>query len=72
MNSPYIFQYIQQTRNENTQTYQVEVVILIEHQILVTYLQGNVQQLEGRTDNQIMGVKGLTVGLFRVFVINCP
>ena len=36
---PYI---IQQTRNENTQTYQVEVVILIEHQILVTYLQGNV------------------------------
>ena len=33
---------MQQTGNENTQTYQVEVVILIYHQILVTYLQGNV------------------------------
>ena len=32
---------IQQTGNENTQTYQVEVVILTEHQILETYLQGN-------------------------------
>ena len=29
-------------------------------------------QLEGRTDNQIMGVKGLTVRLFIVFIINCP
>ena len=42
---------MQQTGNENTQTYQVEVVILIYHQILVTYLQGNVQQLEGRINN---------------------
>ena len=28
--------------DQNTQTYQVEVVILIYHQILVNYLQGNV------------------------------
>ena len=34
---------IQQTGNENTQMYQVKVVILIQRQILVTYLQGNVQ-----------------------------
>ena len=33
---------IQQTGNENTQMYQVEVVILILHQILGTILQGNV------------------------------
>ena len=33
---------IQQTGNENIQMYQVEVVILIEHQILVTYSKGNV------------------------------
>ena len=33
---------IQQIGNENTQTYQVEVIILIQHQILVTNLQGNV------------------------------
>ena len=31
---------IQQTGNENTQTYQEEVVTLIYHQILVTNLQG--------------------------------
>ena len=47
---------IKQTSDENTQTHQVEIVILIKHQILVTSLQGNVQQLEGRIDNQIMGV----------------
>ena len=35
---PYI---IQQTGNENTPTYQVEVVVLIQHQILVTNLNGN-------------------------------
>ena len=33
---------IQQTGNEITQTYQSEVVIMIEHQILVTKLQRNV------------------------------
>ena len=33
---------IQQTGHENIPTYQVEVVILIYHQILKTYLQGNV------------------------------
>ena len=30
--------------DENTQTFQVEVVILIKHQILITNLQGNVWQ----------------------------
>ena len=52
---PYI---IQQIGNENAQTNQVEV-ILIYHQILVTNLQGNVLQLEGRINNQILGVKEL-------------
>ena len=42
--------------NENIQTYQVEVVILIPHQILITKLQGNVLQLEVRMKNQILGV----------------
>ena len=42
--------------NENIQTYQVEVVVLISHQILVTKLQGNVLQLEMRMKNQILGV----------------
>ena len=32
---------IQQTSYENTQTYQVEVYVLIEHQILLLYFQGN-------------------------------
>ena len=32
----------QQTGDENTGTYQIEVVILIKHQSLVTNLQGNV------------------------------
>ena len=41
---PYI---IQQAGNENTLTYQVEFVVLISLQILLTYLQGNAQQLEG-------------------------
>ena len=35
---PYI---IQQTGKENTPTYQVKVVVLIQHQILVTNLNGN-------------------------------
>ena len=42
--------------NENIQTYQVEVVVLISYQILVTKLQGNVLQLEMRMKNQILGV----------------
>ena len=33
---------IQQTGTESNQTYQVEVVVLIKHQNLVTYLQGSV------------------------------
>ena len=38
--------------------YQVEVVILIWHQILATNLQRNVLQQEGRINNQILGVNG--------------
>ena len=38
----------------------VEVVILILYQILIPNLQGCVQQLEGRINNKILGVKGLT------------
>ena len=49
----------QQTGNENIQTYQVEAVILIWHQVLLTNLQGKVTLLEGRINNQILGVKGL-------------
>ena len=47
------------TGNENTQTNRVEVVILIQHQILVINLHGDVLQLEGRINNQILGLKGL-------------
>ena len=36
---PYI---IQQTGSENTQTYQVQDIILMKHQFLITNLQGNV------------------------------
>ena len=32
---------MEQTGNENTQTFQVEVIILIYHKILITNLQGN-------------------------------
>ena len=35
----------------------IEVVIMIYHKILETNLQGNKKQLEGRIDNQILGVK---------------
>ena len=42
-----------------TPCYQGEVVTLIKHQILVTNLQGNVWQPEGRINNQILGIKGL-------------
>ena len=47
---------IQQTGDEKPQTYQVAVVILIEHQILATYLQRCVSQPEGRINNTTLGV----------------
>ena len=50
---------IQQTGHKKTKTYQVEVVILIQ-QILVTNLQRNREQLEGRINNQILVVKWLS------------
>ena len=37
-----IMNIIQQKGNENIQTYQVEAAILIQHQFLMTNLQGNV------------------------------
>ena len=42
--------------------YTVQVVIFILYQILITYIQGNVEQLERRINDQIFGVliKGLT------------
>ena len=57
-----MFYIIQQTDDENIQTYQVEVVILIEQKTVITNLQGNVEQLEGRNNNQILGVKWLNSG----------
>ena len=47
---------IQQTGDEKPQTYQVAVVILIEHQILATYLQRNVSEPEQRINNTTLGV----------------
>ena len=47
------------TGNENIQTNRVEVLIVIQHQILVINLQRDVLQLEGRINNQILGLKGL-------------
>ena len=42
INFPLLYPYIiQQTGNENTGTYQAEVVFLIQHQIPITNLQGN-------------------------------
>ena len=58
---PHIILY---TDNENIQTNRVEVVILIQHQILVINLQVDVLQLEGRINNQILGLKGLIPVLF--------
>ena len=52
------------TGNENTQTNRVQVLIVIQHQILVINLQGNVLQLGGRINNQILGLKGLIPVLF--------
>ena len=39
---PILSSIIQQTGSEKTQTYQVQDIILIKHQILVTNLQQNV------------------------------
>ena len=47
-----------ETGNENSQTHQAAIVTLIQHQILVTNLQRNVWQQEGRIDKQILRVKG--------------
>ena len=68
--SPYNIHVIQKTGYENAQTYWVEVVILIEHQTLLTDLQGKVYSMEARINIQILGVKGLstTVCNFRTFV----
>ena len=53
------------TGNENTQTNQVEV-FLIQHQILITNLQEDVLQLEGRINNHILGLKGLRASTCQV------
>ena len=58
--SPWYSYITQQTGNENIQTYHLELVILISCQILMTKLQGNVKQEEGRINNQILGVKELS------------
>ena len=42
---------------------------MIQHQILVTSLQGNVLQLVGRIINQIMKVKGLIRSSFAICLI---
>ena len=56
LQQPYI---IQQRSDENTQTYQVEVAILILRQILVTNFKANIKQIEGRINNQILGINGV-------------
>lgn len=50
---------MQQMGNEKTQTYQEKVFIFIQHQLPVTSLQGKVWQLEGRIDNQVLGVTSI-------------
>ena len=42
---------------------------MIQHQILVTSLQGNVLQLVGRIINQIVRVKGLIMSSFAICLI---
>ena len=42
---------------------------MIQHQILVTSLQGNVLQLVGRIINQIVKVKGLIMSSFAICLI---
>ena len=39
--------------------HQIQFITLIEHLILVINLQGIVQWLKGRIDNQILGIEGL-------------
>ena len=60
---------IHQTCDEDIQN-NVEVVIVIQHQILAITgnLQGNVKQLQGIINNQVLGVKGLN--LFSPFCSN--
>ena len=48
---------IKQIGDENRQMIQLEGVILIQHQILLSNLQGSVLQLGGRITSQILGVK---------------
>ena len=52
-----------------TQTYQLKVVILIKHQILVTNLEVNLWQLDGRISNQIFRVIELTEKLLNALVL---
>ena len=63
--------YVQQRGNDNIQTYQVKTVFLIYliHQILVTDFHGNVWQLEGRDNNQILGVKGSNFFIWYFLVV---
>ena len=54
---------MQQTGNQNTQTLQAKVVILIYPQILIftNLLQGNLQQVKRRVNSHILGLCGLRV-----------
>ena len=53
---------MQQTGNQNTQTLQAKVVILIYLQILITnLLQGNLQKVKRRVNSHILGLCGLRV-----------
>ena len=53
---------MQQTGNQNTQTLQAKVVILIYLQILITnLLQGSLQQVKRRVNSHILGLRGLRV-----------
>ena len=45
------------------QTFQVEASILLQYHVLITNLQGNVQQLEGRINDQNLGIKCLKTAL---------
>ena len=56
---PWYSAIIQQTDYEHFQAYQVEIVILIWHQILLTNLNRSVWQQEERIDHQILGDKGV-------------
>ena len=55
---------MQQTGNQNTQTLQAKVVILIYPQILITnLLQGNLQLVKRRVNSHILGLCGLSVSI---------